>query len=572
MAKMIPASGPREHTAASKEGRIFNSLSLLPDDYYVVHSLDSIVKREGKFAERELDFVVFHPQKGILCIEAKAGAVSCQGGTWRYGSGQLMSREGPYRQVRTAMYHLMNCFDEIGLGRLLDCCKFVSAVWFVDLRRSDFAHMSLPLDARVENTLFFDDLRDPEQSIERIFALKVNGKETSLTEGEAQSIVTRVLCPEFSIVPTTRLQYDLADVTFARLLDSQTRVLDFIRDQRFAVINGAAGTGKTLIAMERARRAADGGQVLFLCYNAMLRDDIAKKLSDVPNIEVRTVASYACKVCKTSQPDYYALGERLMGFLETDGFPYDHVIIDEGQDFGVAAIEEASILDTLLELVRSKDGTFYLFYDRRQFVQGSEMPRFINEADCKLTLYVNCRNTQGIARCSLRALGDTKEAEVLEGAKTSGPPQLFASEDRAAQVAYIDEQIDAFAKNGLSRVVILTCKAEHASAFGQYVKKGVWKNTGVEFTTCRKFKGLEADAVILVDVDEGAWRPPALAYDPDPGLVFYTGSSRAKHELRIVCDMGESGCLAALSLLGVTAKKKPISRLAKQLGAVNVSR
>ena len=127
-------------------------------------------------------------------------------------------------------------------------------------------------------------------------------------------------------------------------------------------------------------------------------------------------------------------------------------------------------------------------------------------------------------------------------------------------------------KSGLNKVVVLTCKAEHASAFSTLVKKGIWKNTEVRFTTCRKFKGLEADAVILVDVDEGAWRQPVHAYDPDPGLVFYTGSSRAKHELRIVCDMGERGCLAALSLLGVTAKKKPISRLAKQLGAVNVSR
>ena len=571
MAKMIPATGPRDHMAASKEWQIYNALSTLPDDYYVVHSFDSVSTRGGRYVEREVDFVVFHPDMGMLCVEAKAGAVRCEGGVWYYGTGDMMSREGPYRQANSAKYRIMKCFDERGLGTLVDRCKFVHAVWFVSLRRQDFAGFSLTPDASRDITLFFDDLSNPEPAIRRIFSIDMFGRETNLNHSEAQEIVQRVLCPEFSIVPTTRMQYDLADVAFARLLDSQTRVLDFIRDQRFAVINGAAGTGKTLIAMEHARRVAKDDKVLFLCFNTLLKDEIAKRLSDQPNIEVRTIAGLACGMCRTAEPDYYVLGERLMAHLEDGGFPYDHVIVDEGQDFGVAAIEDASILDTLLELVSGRGGTFYLFYDRRQFVQGSEMPKFINDADCKLTLYVNCRNTESIARCSLRSLGETKDAEVLEGARTSGPPQLFASEDRVAQAAFIDEQIAALKKRGLDDIVVLTCKTESSSTLREWVKGGAWNSSGVKFSTCRKFKGLEADAVILVDVDEGIWEPTTRAYDPEPGLVFYTGASRAKHELRIVCDMGESGCLEALSLLGVDGKRKSVSRLAKQLGAVNVS-
>lgn len=572
MAKMIPSTGPRAHAAASREGYIYHALSLLPDDYYVVHSFDSVSTRGGSYVEREADFVVFHPDLGILCVEAKAGAARCQGGVWYYGSGEMMSREGPYRQASGAKYRIMKCFDERGLGALVNRCKFMHAVWFVSLTREEFSGFSLPPDASRDVTLFLDDLRNPEPAIRRIFSIDMYGRETRLSHSEAQDVVQRVLCPEFSIVPTTRMHYDLADVVFARLLDSQTRVLDFIRDQRFAVINGAAGTGKTLVAMERARRAAREGKVLFLCYNALLKDDIAKRLSDQPGIDVRTIAGFACSMCRTAEPDYYALAERLMAYLEDGGFPYDHVIVDEGQDFGVAAIEDASILDILLELVSAKNGTFYLFYDRRQFVQGSEMPRFINDADCKLTLYVNCRNTEGIARCSMRSLGESKDAEVLEGARTSGPPQLFASEDRAAQAAFVDEQLGEFRRRGLDNAVILTCKTESSSVLRAYVKDGCWRSSGVKFSTCRKFKGLEADAVILVDVDESVWEPPTRAYDPEPGLVFYTGASRAKHELRIVCDMGEKGCLATLALLGVDGKRKPVSRLAKQLGAVNVSK
>ena len=141
-----------------------------------------------------------------------------------------------------------------------------------------------------------------------------------------------------------------------------------------------------------------------------------------------------------------------------------------------------------------------------------------------------------------------------------------------SQAAFIDEQIAQLKERGLDDIVILTCKTESSSVFRDYAKNGFWRLSGVKFSTCRKFKGLEADAVILVDVDESIWESPTRAYDPEPGLVFYTGASRAKHELRIVCDMGERGCLATLALLGIDGKRKPVSRLAKQLGAVNVSK
>ena len=76
-------------------------------------------------------------------------------------------------------------------------------------------------------------------------------------------------------------------------------------------------------------------------------------------------------------------------------FPYQHIVIDEGQDFGFDDIEEGEILDKLKLMVEDK-GTFYVFYDRLQLIQGRKIPSFIEDADCKLTLYRNCRNTENI--------------------------------------------------------------------------------------------------------------------------------------------------------------------------------
>lgn len=55
------------------------------------------------------------------------------------------------------------------------------------------------------------------------------------------------------------------------------------------------------------------------------------------------------------------------------------------------------------------------------------------------------------------------------------------------------------------------------------------------------------------------------------GLLFYTGASRAKHELRVVCDMDEDGCGKLLGRLGINAGRKPVSRFAKYLACVNTS-
>ena len=68
------------------------------------------------------------------------------------------------------------------------------------------------------------------------------------------------------------------------------------------------------------------------------------------------------------------------------------------------------------------------------------------------------------------------------------------------------------------------------------------------FTTCRKFKGLEADVVILIDVDSSN-----LGASDDKNL--YVGASRAKFELGIVAVLSENECKEICSLRELSAKR-----------------
>ena len=84
--------------------------------------------------------------------------------------------------------------------------------------------------------------------------------------------------------------------------------------------------------------------------------------------------------------------------------------------------------------------------------------------------------------------------------------------------------------------------------------------------TCRTFKGLEADAVILLDVNKSLWKKPQTKYDPKEGLIFYTGASRAKFELRIAAEIDEADCETLLDFFEVQPTRRPYRKLANVLG------
>lgn len=569
---MIPSLGPAEYTDWSHEGEIYYSLSKLPDDFTVIHSYRILeVTRENMLEQREADFVIFNRKLGILVIEAKAGKIRCEHGEWLYGSGVPMKRHGgPYRQADSMKWKLYDRFEDVGLTELRDRCRLSHAVWLPSLNAPELGFIDCSPEAAREITLCKSDLQNPIAQIVRIMKMNSGHRGTHLSESEADDVLKKVLLPEFNIVPTNSIDYRYNDFVFARLLDSQARVLNFLQDQKIAVINGAAGTGKTLIAIERAKQAAHAGRVLFLCFNSLLKEEVARRCRDVPEIDVYTIPGYACKVCNSSEPNYYSLTERLMEHPEV--FSYSHVVIDEGQDFGLKDIEEAMVLETLRSIVESRaESTMYLFYDKRQFVQGSTMPSFLMEADCKLTLYINCRNTGQIAKTSLSALSGDDSPTLRTLSNLGGPPLLYINPSFKSQSSFVDDQIASLKKAGIKDIVIITCKTLITSKLSAFFTKNhnsmKWKGHNIPVHTVRRFKGMEAEAVILIDVDQSLWKQPSINYQPDPGALFYTAASRAKYELRIVCDMDAEACNETLRLMGEKENKRPDKKLANVLKA-----
>ena len=352
----------------------------------------------------------------------------------------------------------------------------------------------------------------------------------------------------------------LKHTIFHRLLREQTNVLNFLEDQKVAVINGAAGTGKTMIAVEKARRnAADGDHVLFLCYNRLLKEYLAANYSDA-NIEYQTIDGLACKLCNSAQPDYESANEKLNDMFNNGTFPWEHVVVDEGQDFGIAGVEESNILQTLRMIIEMNEGSFYVFYDNLQLIQAKAMPEFILNADCKLTLYRNCRNTQNIAITSLRPISERKP-KLFDGAVQGAPARLLYCAATEDSIKQLDALIDDYKADGYKDIVILTAKTEQQSILHEKISDGLYRRK-YRFSTCRKFKGLEADIIILVDVD-------AETFTDEQIMLFYVGTSRARICLDIISTLSDADCIHILQgRMNKTSRiRNPKRELASALNA-----
>ena len=576
MAQMIPPY-PKEFEEASDEGTVFLALKKLPDDYYVFHSVSVTTVDNGTLYEREIDFVVANQKKGILCIEAKRGAyIRYENRQWLYSSGEPMKHDGPYHQIASAKRVLgdkIKCHSNSRVRDLYSKCRMKHAVFFFDMPESRFdGFVNLPEEACKEITLFESDLLDPTNKIESIFELQLSWEryainENTITEGDFRLLLDSVLCPAFNLIPSPKSRTFAADYQMNQLLYEQYKLLDFLEDQDSAIINGAAGTGKTMVALEKARRhSMDNEKVLFLCYNVLLCDYLIKTHTTSENEEYRkqfenvdfmTISKLAKDVTGNFRDIEGLKAWLLECYTEPGKFGYRHVIIDEGQDFGIIdenvsqseAKNNCSVIDDLRDVALESGGTFYLFYDKYQMIQGQsseeyELPAAIGDSDCRLSLHYNCRNTREIAQTSVTPLRDKKNRAVKFKTACSWvdpiKPVMHIVDDDNQVCEQINAILNKYKENNVEDVVILTPGSVDYSVIADKLEEGmsngfyIYKYLGKKYkvTTCRKFKGLEADAVIMIDLNKNS-------FDGKKGKLFYVGTSRAKHYLDIVCRVKE---------------------------------
>lgn len=568
MARMIPGLTDEQlHQLRSKaEARFYrNCKEQLPDDLVVIHSVSWIYRDDNdRLREGEADFTIISPQAGVLTVEVKGGGISFDAATGNWYSIDRFNNKhhikDPFRQASSERHAIKDQLAGSSNWRRWRGSKPIlgHAVMFPDIhdarplvspdRKLEFIGVDADMGALVQwVSSVFSFWRRPDNDV-----LGIQGLE----------LVEDILCSSIEIRPALRSLLDDVEKTRLRLTNGQAKILRTIGGRKRAVISGGAGTGKTLIAVEKARHLASEDQrVLLLCYNRPLADAISSGFSIDSGV---TVLSFHQLCDRRISATYKETGRNLLKEAQ-DAYPgtssknvfdvqmpfalalsnevleekYDSLVVDEAQDFS------DDYWFSLEELLRDpENGSLYIFIDENQslYRKHTNLP----VADASYHLTANCRNTAPIHRAGYAYYtGEQVDEPDLHGQEI----EKIVLDGDSEQAAAIASVVRDLISNGVSAgdIAVLLAKRpkdylynliqEHRLPQGASWSIEVHgRRNSVLVDTVGRFKGLESSVVLLWvgdEVIEGAqWE------------TIYVGVTRAKSLLYVIGSKVSLGAIA----------------------------
>ncbi len=568
MAKMIPPHC--DDKAPNSERRVFDLLRNDPAtaDWVVLHSLN--LARSGKRPYGEVDFVVLVPGGGVFCIEVKGGRVACKDGIWTTTNASGWTddlKRSPFKQANDAMWAVRDALEK----RLENSADFQKVAFGYAVIFSNI--VMPPLEPGVEpwEVIDCDGLETPISA--HVLRMAKNQRarfHLRSSPAEPQPVLLKqlrdALRPDFDRVIACSSELRESERKLLSLTEEQYHILDLVAENPRCLFEGAAGTGKTLLALEYARRCAAAGQrVLLVCFNKLLGEWLATELGASESNGKATagrfykclreviVASPGC--AEFAEAEQRASGDSLFddvypfyGQLALDDAAkkYDVVVVDEAQD-----LVRRPVLDVLNAWLLGglSDGHWAFFGDfHRQAIYGTksdgdphEMLRAMCPFVARANLTQNCRNTRRIG----------EETALLSG--FTSPPYRMGQVEGLA-VDYMEYDDSASQRTALVKVlmrlanepgvdagevILLSRHRFENSVAGTLNDVADFRVRSVErpaagvtrvpvfvFATVQAFKGMESKIVVLCDVDD-------VESDESRSLL-YVGMSRARSLLVVL--------------------------------------
>lgn len=536
MVTLIPDKSLEEidFNNSTGEEELYNEFLNLSDDFIIFHSLDWMSKNNNHLQFGEADFIIFNKNYGVISLEVKHGGIMGESGRIM----QINRKNGnkididPMFQADKSKYKFLKIFEDLN-NKNNNKIKVYSMVWFTGVDKSNL-NGSLPHKYFLDgNTFFRNHMKDVEMTFKTFFNFH-NMEKQNIPESLVKEILLKI-SPEFSVFPSMSNLIEENDYYFNRMTNEQNYLLDYLDEQQLAVIQGGAGTGKTMLAVEKARRFPENEKVAFLCFNNLLMQSLKNQYGEyMPNVTFTNLNSLAAKALNKMPTD-----EDIIYFLEnfeeySDVWDFKHIIIDEAQDF----IDETVVL--LKEIAILNEGDFYVFYDKNQLVQRRDNLKWLDDMECRLLLSRNCRNTKNIAATSSKPIGLDKVKMRID--LPGEMPTYHNNSNKTQLLNWLEERIRFYTKNGVKRnqITILTPKTIEKSVISGISKIGNYKlvndvdGKNITFTTARKFKGLEADIILFIDIDGEVFE------SEENRRVFYVGASRAKSQLELIAMLEEN--------------------------------
>jgi len=527
MAKLFP---PRYQPSNPNRGEknIFDKFEKSKDtnDWYVLNSLLQQKHIEKKYGE--IDFVILAPGYGIFCIEVK-GSYSVQriNGKWlyknKYGKIDYKKMESPFHQANSSMQSLKKYISD-KLGKSYNNLNFGYGVAFTLINYT----ANSPEE---EDYMIFDSVKMRSMSIDKYiktmsknFHLKNRNTQKFPDKDDIKSIL-KILRGDFEYVPSMSKILEDENIRIKKFTNQQFEIFDSHSNKKRMLVKGGPGTGKTVIAIEVAKRFAfNKKRILITCFNRNLGDWLLTNFNsdELKYISVGNIHSFVGTLLLRFQiPNERFLEEapfRLLESLEKDEFkPYDALIVDETQD-----LIDPEYLEIFSILLKNgiKNGNWIMFGDfisQSLFTEKSddEMYHLINsKVDEELHvcfLKRNIRNTMETALAAI-VLSAPYEKPYTLTLDRSCPTLVNFYKDKNSLKDEILKMFTVFKKENYdySKIIILSPYKFENSILSSIINKTPpiskfsvnQENRNVKFATIQSFKGLEMEHVVILEIDD----------------------------------------------------------------------
>ena len=522
MARMSPKSFPKDGEQSERD--VFEALSKLSDDWTVLHSVKFKNPSKKRHSDDcEIDFLVLNPDLGGFVLEVKGGSeIVLRDGEWYtrpHHSNVYKEIDDPFAQAKENMY----AFLELARQRLPMGTRLpfmTHAVVFPSHTQKGDMGLERPREIICDQ----HDLLDLETFLHRVATFV--GRKPGCT---AEQIETLHQCirPDQVIPISSRRKLDTALQQQEALTNHNEELLDSVLNNRRFVVMGAAGTGKTVIATNIARRlCAEGRRTLLLCFNRLLANSLSHQVQGVHGLTVNSFDGFARAIADTygwnvDDPDDHPF--HILEASKKPGMQFDALVVDEAQDF------DADWWDALLALLPNEKSILHVYADSAQNIyEGSGLDRFSNLP--QIHLKKNCRNTAEIAKYVHR-IGRI-DAMTIAGAVGPNPDfERVKTREELLETCenYVSKWKTTYELEN-RQIMLLTDRSDLREWLRDARVGSNDNDDGVGVETIHRFKGLEAQAVVC------AFDPASDTPLDDHQLqrLGYVGLSRARTLLTVV--------------------------------------
>lgn len=550
------------------EVMVFSKLQNSSKNWVAIHSLDLAPYNRNK--RTEIDFVIIIPRYGILCVEVKSQKnIYFDGQCWQPRS----IKRSPFKQALDARCAFYRRLKERMGGiykniPVMHCCIFPLSNFQIDLNAS-----ILPFE--IIDRKSYESCKTSDDfcvALVRLVTLaikndpQVQSLQRDLTDEEVDEI-TNFCYPVRKRKPEKREEIRRRQTELEKILREQQKpVLSLVAYNARVLIDGGAGTGKSLIGMEVANRKSEEGlRVAYVCFNKIIGKWVDGRLSRInrSNLVAGTAHSILLEMTGITVPDDVdsdwwekkvpeLVEEKLTNPDIASVVTFDYLVIDEAQDI----LARSGLWDCLKLIIEGglSNGSFLILGDfvNQALVKDVEVMednfRELGASTTKWPLTENCRNYSSVGEVALAL--SASDRNTWSGYMRAGGSldnwNLDIYDNDVEQVIKIRNCIQLARNNGFknSEITLLTFGSINKSIIDNLIRDGliieqasVFYSTEVRYATINAFKGMENKIIIISDV---VLSPQCAELERK---VFYTGLTRATEKLFIFCRKGSADIL-----------------------------